>query len=342
MYIFVDISMDVDHLVESVCHSRAEMGLCLKGEEGVGEEVERETGAGAKAAATTPFSQGDSLVLAGTIQFASGMQQARSALAARLASPVLIPQESPLSPGEVLGCTAPRLPSSASAIVFVADGRFHLEALMLANPGVPAWRYDPYARRLSRERYDHAGMRRSRWEACRLASRGPTWALVLSTLGRQGNPALLERLAEAVRASGRAEPARVLVSELSPAKLRSMEADVDVWVQVACPRLSIDWGGEFSKPTLNPYEAFVALDLAKADWALELEKGELELAVDAPTYPMDYYSGAGGGWAGVYRRQEKSIDSKEARDAKRALALQRALVARQALLRKKDAQAALA
>ena len=26
------------------------------------------------------------------------------------------------------------------------------------------------------------------------------------------------------------------------------------WVQVACPRLSIDWGEAFSKPLLTPYE----------------------------------------------------------------------------------------
>lgn len=26
------------------------------------------------------------------------------------------------------------------------------------------------------------------------------------------------------------------------------------WVQVACPRLSIDWGEAFDKPLLTPYE----------------------------------------------------------------------------------------
>ena len=28
----------------------------------------------------------------------------------------------------------------------------------------------------------------------------------------------------------------------------------DRWVQVACPRLSIDWGYAFPKPLLSPYE----------------------------------------------------------------------------------------
>jgi len=42
--------------------------------------------------------------------------------------------------GEVLGCTAPVLTHHADAIVFVADGRFHLEAIMIANPTIPAYR----------------------------------------------------------------------------------------------------------------------------------------------------------------------------------------------------------
>lgn len=31
------------------------------------------------------------------------------------------------------------------------------------------------------------------------------------------------------------------------------------WVQVACPRLSIDWGEAFSKPLLTPYEVSTPL-----------------------------------------------------------------------------------
>lgn len=51
---------------------------------------------------------------------------------------------------------------------------------------------------------------------------------------------------------------QVLLSEVAPWKLQLMEG-VDAWVQIACPRLSIDWGEGFTKPTLTPYEALVAL-----------------------------------------------------------------------------------
>ena len=64
-----------------------------------------------------------------------------------------------------------------------------------------------------------------------------------------------------------------------PAKLASF-AHVEAWVQVCCPRLSIDWGHAFAVPLLSSYEAQVAL--AATDWR--------------ETYPMDYYSKAGGEW----------------------------------------------
>ena len=51
---------------------------------------------------------------------------------------------------------------------------------------------------------------------------------------------------------------QVLLSEVAPWKLALMDG-VDVWIQIACPRLSIDWGEGFQKPTLTPYEALIAL-----------------------------------------------------------------------------------
>ena len=54
---------------------------------------------------------------------------------------VCVPQDRPLSAGETLGCTAPSVKDDAAdAILFVADGRFHLEALMIANPTLPAYK----------------------------------------------------------------------------------------------------------------------------------------------------------------------------------------------------------
>lgn len=36
-----------------------------------------------------------------------------------------------------------------------AGGRFHLESFMIANPALKAYKYDPYTKVFSLERYDH-------------------------------------------------------------------------------------------------------------------------------------------------------------------------------------------
>lgn len=87
---------------------------------------------------------GTRLALMGTIQFATALhathrllqadypdvyvpqvRRRRTAAAPRISS-LAAPQAKPLSPGETLGCTAPVL-KDRDALVFVADGRFHLE-----------------------------------------------------------------------------------------------------------------------------------------------------------------------------------------------------------------------
>ena len=87
----------------------------------------------------------------------------------------------------------------------------------------------------------------------------------------------------------------VLLSEISPEKLGMMSAQIDAFVQIACPRLSIDWGDGFEKPTLTPYEAFVALGEVPGFWE---EDGE--------DYPMDFYASSGGAWNASRHKQRPS------------------------------------
>ena len=76
---------------------------------------------------------------------------------------ITIPQVKPLSPGETLGCTSSKLPTPCDAFIFIADGRFHMEAVMIQNPSIPAYRYDPYSKILSSEGYDIKLMKAQRW-----------------------------------------------------------------------------------------------------------------------------------------------------------------------------------
>jgi 2-(3-amino-3-carboxypropyl)histidine synthase len=252
LYVFVDIAFDTSHLVACI---RANFAPALR------------------------------LTLLGTIQFAPALHAVKAALEAEYPS-LSVPQAKPLSPGEVLGCTSPKLPEgSCDAFVFVADGRFHLESMMIHNPTLPAYRYDPYGKVMTREHYETAEMHGQRQEAIARAAAPGThrYGLVLGTLGRQGNPVILERLERRLVAAGKRYFV-LLLSELSPAKLARFDAAVDAWIQIACPRLSIDWGAAFSKPLLTPYEAEVALGITA--WR--------------EVYPMDYYARGSGSWTNYH------------------------------------------
>lgn len=80
----------------------------------------------------------------------------------------------------------------------------------------------------------------------------------------------------------------ILLSEIFPQKLSLFGDTVDAWIQIACPRLSIDWGTAFEKPFLSPYEGAVVMN------QIEFNCNE--------SYPMDYYSNNSlGAWTPNYR-----------------------------------------
>lgn len=214
---------------------------------------------------------------------------------------VTIPQVKPLSPGEILGCTSPKLPQGVAegvdGIIYVGDGRFHLESIMIANPRLPAFRYDPYEKRFVREWYDHKTMRGNRSQAVDLArqsiqmdsnSNEKGWGLVLGTLGRQGSTKVLSHLT-AMLGPSKLPVVPILLSELSPQKLSLFGPSLSVFVQTSCPRLSIDWGDAFERPLLSPYEAAVAFDKTKG-WVNRIEvQGENQKEQEGD-YPMDFYA----------------------------------------------------
>lgn len=244
LYVFVDISIDTPHLLAT---------------------LERN------------FQPGKTIAMVGTIQFNATLHTVKPVLE-RAGFRILIPQITPLSKGEILGCTSPRLSTDqADLILYLGDGRFHLESAMIHNPSLPAYRYDPYSRKLTRETYDHEEMHDLRRQAIKLAKNGKKWGLILGSLGRQGNPHTMTMIESILNKRG-IPFINLLLSEIFPGKLAMMN-DVDCWVQVACPRLSIDWGYAFPKPLLTPYEALVALE-TREEW------GQGNQGI----YPMDFYA----------------------------------------------------
>ena len=186
---------------------------------------------------------------------------------------------------------------------------------MIANPTVPAFRYDPYSKKFTRERYNHTEMRTVRNDAVQAARRSiadfaaspdttvtltkqpsepPLWGVVLGTLGRQGSFKQLQAITHQLSSSRTQIPYMpILLSELSPAKLALFSPHISTFVQTSCPRLSIDWGYAFEKPLLTPYETAVAVGKA-VGWMEEAKADGRQK--DGGVYPMDFYA-AGSPWA---------------------------------------------
>jgi len=239
LYVFVDVKFDTGHLIDTLRHN---------------------------------FAAGSRLAFVSTIQFVSTLQALSKTLSPDYT--VIVPQSKPLSPGEILGCTSPKIEGLGEDVnlIYVGDGRFHLEAAMIANPNLKAFKYDPYSKEFTREYYEHEKMLAMRRKAVEQAQKATKFGLILGTLGRQGNMTVLNNLAKKLKDAHK-DYVVVLLSEIFPGKLQ-LFPDVDCWVQVACPRLSIDWGAQFPKPLLTPYEMAVALN--SIEWKT--------------LYPMDYYA----------------------------------------------------
>ncbi|XP_023246400.1 2-(3-amino-3-carboxypropyl)histidine synthase subunit 1-like [Copidosoma floridanum] len=240
LYVFVDIKFDTVHCIETIKFN---------------------------------FPNTTKISLIGTIQFASSLQAIATELR-KFDYNITIPQIKPLSPGEVLGCTAPRI-KDVDVLVYIGDGRFHLEAAMIANPNLPAYRYDPYEGKITIETYDHEEMKKNRKDAMDRARNAKMFGILFGTLGRQGSPTVLDTITNRLQALNKNYMV-ILTPEIIPENLRDLK-DIDAFIQIACPRLSIDWGTDmFEQPLLTPYEAAVVLKMIEMD--------------EKQPYPMDYYS----------------------------------------------------
>lgn len=113
LYVFIDIQIDNLHVIDTLRNN-------------------------------FPLDKGTTtIVLVSTIQFVAAVHAIAPVLSKEYK--VIVPQAKPLSPGEILGCTSPSLELEKGeednvSIVYLGDGRFHLESIMIANPTLPAYK----------------------------------------------------------------------------------------------------------------------------------------------------------------------------------------------------------
>ena len=104
----------------------------------------------------------------------------------------------PRAAGEVLGCTSPVInPKQPTAqedgleqaktgeiVIFIGDGRFHIESCMIRNPHLTFYQYDPFKQQLTHEVYTTEEMKKIRFGQIEIAKEGNLFGIILGTLGR--------------------------------------------------------------------------------------------------------------------------------------------------------------
>lgn len=306
LYVFVDIKLKENHLVETIKKN---------------------------------FQKNEIILLLGTIQFSCMIHKVHSILKKEnhFDTFLPIPQVLPLTKGEVLGCTSPNLyqflyehvirkdkqesnetqsnyeeevnenhvinecrtflKKNSVKIIFIADGRFHLESLMIHNPDFLFYRYNPFDKVITKEDYNYPLFYEIRKSEIKKCVDCRNVCIILSTLGRQGNVNILRNIVQLIKEKN-LQFFILLVSEIFTEKLKLFK-NVDLFIQIGCPRLSIDWGNYNFVPLLNSYEAYVLLKQVKYK----------------DIYPMDYFANSGGKWsnyhAGIGDNNEKNLSIKE-------------------------------
>jgi 2-(3-amino-3-carboxypropyl)histidine synthase len=142
LYVFVEIDVDRQHLVDTIRYNFPE---CLSDTQNAQQRPQIEIGLETSAVEEKDRNHTTHLAVVGTVQFLAAVHDLKAQLEdpsassnaqSRLALPstteetvpqnqlskehrfkVTVPQVKPLSPGEILGCTAPRLPRDVDAIM---------------------------------------------------------------------------------------------------------------------------------------------------------------------------------------------------------------------------------
>jgi 2-(3-amino-3-carboxypropyl)histidine synthase len=224
-------------------------------------------------------------VLFSTIQFASLLKNIKSNLDSSKKCMNIFPNK-PLSPGEVLGCTSLEV-NNISNIIFVGEGRFHLEAAFISNPFCRFFQFNPFSQHFTVTDFSIVNIYNQRRKEILNSFFGRiNIGIIFGTLGRQGNYSILKKMLELIKKK-KFESIIISTTEISLDILEIIGFKIiETWTQVVCPRLSIDWGCSFGKPILNTYELSVLFSFTR--WRFN-------------KYPLDYYSYLGGYWTNYFR-----------------------------------------
>ncbi|MFP3984896.1 MAG: diphthamide biosynthesis enzyme Dph2 [Candidatus Bathyarchaeia archaeon] len=174
--------------------------------------------------------------------------------------------------GQVIGCdysNARAVSKEVEAFLFVGGGIFHAlgVALATAKPTIVA---DPYEKRAFTVDDQTKIMLKKRWATIQEAKQAQKIGILIGLKAGQKRLDQSLKMKKLVEKSGRVATLFTL-GEITPEILMQFPT-IDVFINTACPRISMDDAERFNKPVLTPNEMLVALDklqweeLCKSGW----------------------------------------------------------------------------
>ena len=136
----------------------------------------------------------DKITITSTIQFSSELKFIKTFLS-KIFKISQINQTKPLSPGELLGCTSFKT-KHHSGVVYIGDGKFHVESVFFFNPNIKIIQFNPFTKSLILLGFKFIETTNEREFVIEKAIFfSKHYNFIFGTLGRQGNMKILRVLA---------------------------------------------------------------------------------------------------------------------------------------------------
>ncbi len=161
-------------------------------------------------------------------------------------------------PGQILGCNISSARGVEENVLFVGEGMFHPLGIALGLPDKKVVAFNPK----TGEYIDMEGERRrflaQRYSAIDLASRANRFGIIVSTKIGQTRYSIA-RIASRILVEAGRSPFIITLDLVRDEELVNFPAEV--YVNTACPRVTVEDYGTFSRPVISFYELQMALGL---------------------------------------------------------------------------------
>ena len=177
-------------------------------------------------------------------------------------------------PGQVIGCNYTNVKSIASdvdAFLFVGGGKFHALGVALAT-SKPTIIADPYGGVSFTVHEEVVKILKQRYACIEEAGRAKVYGILVSLKPGQRHLDEALKTKESVEKMGKAVYL-FAIREILPDVLAAFPS-IDVFVNTACPRISLDDASKFKKPVLTMQEFMVVS--GESSWENLLKKGLFE------------------------------------------------------------------